>query len=197
MYADDTVLYISHPEHATAVQGLQEDLDSLAQWCVTNGILANTDKTKVMTFGSQTVLKNLPALDINIGGTSMAEVTSYKYLGITLDTHLNYNLHVTKIISSITAKLKLFRRMRGFLSIKAALLVYKGTILSILEYGDIVMYSTTVENRKHLQTLQNKGFCCAMGRGMETSTADLHTEANLLKLRFRKEKVGSAENWYC
>ena len=61
-------------------------------------------------------------------------------------------------------------------------------LISILEYGDIFMYATTVENRKRLQVLQNKGLRCAVGRGLETSTADIHTEANLLKLRFRREK---------
>ena len=142
----------------------------------------------VIKFGSQTALKKLPPLEIKIGGSTIGEVTSYKYLGITLDSHLNYNLHVTKILNSISAKLKLFRRMRGFLSVKAALLVYKGTILPILEYGNIFMYSTTTVNRRRLQTLQNRGLRCALGKGLEASTADLHSEANLLKLKFRREK---------
>ena len=188
MYADDTVLYISHPDYDTATKGLQEDLDALSRRCVQNGIQANTDKTKVMKFGSQNVLNRLPPLDIKIGGTDIGEVTSYKYLGITLDAHLNYSLHITLVISSITAKLKLFRRMRSFLSTKAALLVYKGTLLPILEYGDIFMYAASVENRKRLQILQNKGLQCALGSGIETSTADLHIQANLLKLKYRREK---------
>ena len=174
MYADDTVLYISHPNYDKAIEGLQEDLDSMSQWCDANGIKTNTDKTKVMNFGSQNVLNDLPPLEINIGGVAIKEVSSYKYLGITLDSQLNYNQHVAKIIRSVTVKLKLFRRMRSFLSTKAALLVFKGTLLPILEYGDIFFYATSVENRKRLQVLQNKGLHCALGKGIETSTAELH-----------------------
>ena len=65
---------------------------------MTNGIKAKADKTKVMVFGS----KNLPEFDVKIEGLS--KVSSYKYLGVTLDDQLNYNLHVNKIISSVTAK---------------------------------------------------------------------------------------------
>ena len=45
MYADDTVLYISHSNYATAVKGMQEDMDSLSAWCSENNIMANTEKT--------------------------------------------------------------------------------------------------------------------------------------------------------
>ena len=78
--------------------------------------------------------------------------------------------------------------MRGFLSTKAALLVYKATILPILEYGDIFLSATSVQNRKCLQVLQNKGLRCAFGKGIETRTTELHSEAKLLKLKYRREQ---------
>ena len=81
-----------------------------------------------------------------------------------------------------------FRRMRSFLNTKAALLVYKGMMLPVLEYGDIFLLGTSVDNRKRLQILQNKGLRCALNRGIETSTDDLHKEANLLKLKYRREQ---------
>ena len=115
-------------------------------------------------------------------------VNSYKYLGITLDQKLNYNLHVSRIISSVSAKLKQFQRMRSFLSVKAAILVYKGTILPLLEYGDVFLNAATVENRKKLQILQNKCLRCALNKGIETSSDELHKDAKLLKLKYRREQ---------
>ena len=67
-------------------------------------------------------------------------------------------------------------------------MVYKGMILPILEYGDVFLHSASVENRKRLQILQNKGLRCALCKDIDTSTVDLHTEANLLKLHFRREQ---------
>ena len=74
-----------------------------------------------------------------------------KYLGVTLDEHLNYNLHVKKLINSVTAKLKQFRRMRSFLNTKAAILVYKCMLLPMLEYGDVFLSATSAINKKRLQ----------------------------------------------
>ena len=188
MYADDTVLYTSHKDFDVSVRDLQEDIDSLALWCRTNGITANTDKTKVMVFGSKCSLAKLPNFEIKFGNVPLQTVSSYKYLGLTLDSQLNYNLHVSKIISSVTGKLKQFQRMRSFLSSKAAVMVYKGMILPILEYGDVFLHAATAENRKRLQILQNKGLRCALNRGIDTDTVELHREANLLKLHYRREQ---------
>ena len=77
--------------------------------------------------------------------------------------------------------------MRSFLSTKAALQVYKSMLVPVLEYGDILLSATTSGNRKKLQTLQNKGLQCALNKGLETSSDDLHQEAKLLKLQYRRE----------
>ena len=188
MYADDTVLYTSHSVYETAVKDMQSDLDSLSKWCLANNIVANTDKTKVMTFGTPTTISRLPPTVITFGNVPLKSVSSYKYLGVTLDKQLNYNLHVKKIIGTVTDKLKQFRRMRSFLNTKAALMVYKGMLLPILEYGDIFLSATTAENRKRLQILQNKGLRCALRRSSEYNSSDLHKEANLMKLKFRREQ---------
>ena len=115
-------------------------------------------------------------------------VSSYRYLGITLDKQLNYGLHVNRIVSSVSSKLKQFQQMRSFLTTNAAILVYKSMLLPILEYGDVFLSAASILNRKRLQVLQNRGLRCALGRGLETSNSDLHKGADLLKLRYRREQ---------
>ena len=111
MYADDTVLFTANPDFEESIRNLQNDMNSLNVWCNSNGIMANTEKTKVMVFGNSGMLKKVPPFEILLNGVQLQTVTAYKYLGITLDTQLSYNLHVNKIIGSITAKLKQFQRM--------------------------------------------------------------------------------------
>ena len=188
MYADDTVLYISGSDFDVAVKELQRDVDSLSQWCNRNGIMANVEKTKLMVFGSNNSLAKIPQFDIKFAGVALQKVTSYTYLGIPLDNRLTFNTYVNRIISSFTAKLKQFRRMRGFLSTRAALMVYKGMLLPILEYGDIFLMGTSIINRKRLQVLQNKGLRCALNQDQESNVRDLHRDANLLKLKYRREQ---------
>ena len=148
--------------------------------------MANTHKTKVMVFGSPSKLK--ANFEITFNGSPLQQVLSYKYLGVTLDSYLNYNLHVSKIIGSVTDKLKQFRKMRSFLDTKAAVLVYKSMLLPVLEYGDVFLSAASATNRKKLQVLQNKGLHCALNKGIETSNFELHAQANILKLKYRREQ---------
>ena len=188
LYADDTVLFTANRDFDVSINSLQEDINALAGWCCNNGIRANTEKTKVMVFGSPNKLKKLQEFQITFGTALLQTVTSYKYLGVTLDGQLNYNLHVNKIIGSVTSKLRQFKRMRTFLNTKAAILVYKSMLLPILEYGDVFLSASTDVNKRRLQILQNKGLRCALNKGIETSTNELHAEAHLLRLKFRREQ---------
>ena len=187
LYADDTVLYMAGNNFNCSVLAMQKDIDSISQWCVLNGITVNTEKSKVMVFGSNRTLGRLPPFEVKFGDLTLQSVCSYKYLGVTIDNQLNYNLHVNRIVASVSSKLKQFQRMRSFLTVKAALLIYKSMMLPILEYGDLFLSAATVKNRKRLQVLQNKGLRCALNAGSEMRTDDLHVEANLLKLEHRRE----------
>ena len=188
LYADDTVLFTADEFFGISVRKLQADLDALNVWCYENGIMANTDKTKVMVFGSQAVQRKIPQFEVQLDGTPLQKVSMYKYLGVTLDAGLTFNHQVGKTICSVTAKLKQFQRMRNFLNTNAALMVYKNMLLPILEYGDVFFSSASCLNKKRLQILQNKGLRCALNKGIEESITELHSEANLLQLKYRREQ---------
>ena len=163
------------------------DVNALSRWCLTNGIQMNVDKTELMMFGNQKKIDQLPKFEIKVENLPLSVTPSYKYLGITLDSQLNYNTHVQQVITSVANKLRQFRRMRFFLDTKTATLIYKNMILPVLEYGDIFMVGTSVENRKRLQILQNKGLRCALNKDRTTSREELHTEADLLRLKQRRD----------
>ena len=123
LYADDTVLYTASKNFDQSVCAMQNDINSISQWCKLNGISANTEKSKVMVLGTNRSLKLVPSYEIKFGDSLLSSVNSYKYLGVTIDCQLNYNLHVNKVIATFASKLKQFQRMRSFLNVKAALLV--------------------------------------------------------------------------
>ena len=187
MYADDTVLYTANKNFTKSVRFMQEDMSSISTWCARNGIRMNVDKTCSMLFGNPKRLKDLPPFEINLEGELVKKVNSYKYLGITLDGQLNFNKHIQRTIASTSLKLKQLRRMRYFLNVKAATLIYKNMILPVIEYGDLFLTGTTVCNRKRLQILQNKGLRCALGKDRDFSVSELHQEAKLLKLKYRRD----------
>ena len=84
MYADDTVIYTANTDFETSVVDLQTDMNSLANWCESNGLTVNTEKTKLMLFGSKHLLNKLPLFEIKFNDTVLQTVGSY--LGVTLDS---------------------------------------------------------------------------------------------------------------
>ena len=48
LYADETVLYISHNNLQTALQLLQCDLNKLVEWCTDNKVTINCKKNKIL-----------------------------------------------------------------------------------------------------------------------------------------------------
>ena len=188
LYADDTVLYTANPSFETSITNMCQDMCALRGWCGANGIQMNTEKTKLMLFGSTNGLSKLPPVNISLDGAPIHTVTNYKYLGITLDGQLNYSKHIRKLVSSASLKLKQFKRMRSFLNTKAATLVYKNMLLPMLEYGDIFLSGANMVDKKKLQVLQNKGLRCALNRDQFASTDELHEDVDLLKLKFRREQ---------
>ena len=61
-YVDDSKLFMSFPlvELDAAIEKLEQDLHSVAQWCCENHLLINPDKTKLLFLGTRQMLSRLP-----------------------------------------------------------------------------------------------------------------------------------------
>ena len=149
-------------------------VNNLLSWCAHNGIHINASKTKYMVFRGRKAVNppspNGQPLIINIHQQPLERVASYSYLGIWLDEQFNFNKHATSIISRTTAKQYQLRRLRYLLNDKAVIMIYKNMTLPIVEYGNICMSSTMKQNRKRLQTLQNKARKCALKKDKRYNT---------------------------
>ena len=106
-----------------------------------------------------------------------------------MDPALTFDKHINQIIGRVADKIKQLRRMRSFLNTTAATLVYKNMVLPILEYGDIFLTAATKENRDKMQTLQNKALRIALQVDKYCDTDLLHAEANLSRLKGRRQHL--------
>ena len=185
-YADDTVLYSKKKSLTQASIELQEDLNDLADWCTENEIYINLDKTKTMFFGSKVRINNLDLPEFSIKNCPIERATTYTYLGLKLDEQLTLETHANVLVKRVSDKVYQLKKIRSFVTKKAALMIYKNMILPILEYGDIFIHSASQKIRKRLQILQNKALRCALSKDKLYDTEELHREAKLLKLKDRR-----------
>ena len=189
LYEDDTVIYSTAKNRDAIKTRLQNDMDNLSQWCARNKLTINTNKTKIMIFGNTKKSRDkLENLDINFEGKALNQVTSYNYLGVKLDQRLNYDLHAKATIQKVADKIAYLRKVRRFVNKKAALSIYKNMILSIMEYGNILLASGSAVNKKKLQILQNRALKCALGLGPLTHTDAVHKLAQLYTLSARRKQ---------
>ena len=184
MYADDSTLFDSDPNI------LQFKLDRVYNWCQTNLLTLNIRKTKWMLVGSQRQ-RSISQDKFEIAGTQLERVTSYKYLGLLLDEHLDFREQRTKTINHVQSKLTLFAKIRVFLTTTAAETVYKTMILPLLDYADFLYDQGIIYSNKKLQRLQNRGLRIIYNQHLkkyddQLSMDVLHQMAKLSRLKYRR-----------
>ena len=123
----------------------------------------------------------------------MERVDKFKYLGIVLDSGLNFEVHVKYLKSKLYAKIKLLGRVRGLLDRNTALTIYKTLILPVLDYCDHIYYGISANDKEVLQRLQNCAFRSILKVDTYTHTSDTHNILNMDRLDDRCKKHVSVQ----
>ena len=186
LYADDTVIY---HQNKTC---LQDNLKTIAKWCNANLLTINVKKSHWMKMKVCTDQEeDLQQPKFKICGSELTKVDVYKYLGLHIDSSLNFQNHHKKMISNVNSKLLHFRRIRSLINQKAALLIYKCTILPVMEYADFIQDQGVVYINKSVQKLQNFGLSIAFNQHRlpyyeRDSSETLHMNAKVFRLVQRR-----------
>ena len=186
LFADDTVLYVSSHDTQLAHTMVQADLNRLSQWCNVNQLTVNVKKTKSVLFGTKKYLDIDRQPNLTLNNESIEYITHYKYLGIELDNNLNYKLHANNVYNLVAHKIYLLSKIRGFVSNKVALLIYKTKILPYLDYGDIFYMNTNIGILNKRQKLQNKALKICINPPWRTETDMVHNYTKIAKLDHRR-----------
>lgn len=119
LYADDTTLFASHTDYATAITTARSLLETASNWFKDNKLVLNESKTQEITFS----LKN----DVH--------VNSVKLLGFNLDSKLVWDDHVNMLCIRLSRVLYLLRRLKNELPVDFVKLAYYAFFHSHLTYG--------------------------------------------------------------
>ena len=159
LYADDTVLNISHLDYNLAITLLQNDLNSVYNWCDSNKLTINCKKTKYCLYGMRSIVLKARMLNINLSLNNqiLEQVCSYKYLGLILDEHLTYKKHIKEMNKVISHKLYLMSKIRKYLTEQACIDIFKTMVLSVIEYCDIIYGGTSQGNLSTIDKLFYRG----------------------------------------
>ena len=95
-------------------------LQKLSVWCKLNGMLLNTEKTKVMliTTSQKRLHLHNSILNLTFNNDSLKNIDNDKVLGIYIDNNLTWSIHTQFIAKKISSNLWLLSKLKDYLSLE-------------------------------------------------------------------------------
>ena len=137
IYADDATLYSKCDRASDLWQQLElaseleSDLQDTVDWGKKWLVDFNAGKTQLVSFDRS---NNNGSIDVKMEGSILEERSSFKMLGLTFSSELDWGSYIISIAKSASKKMGALLRFMKFLSPEVALYLYKSTIGPCMEY---------------------------------------------------------------
>jgi hypothetical protein len=136
-YVDDTT--VLHAVNRNNADSLQSSAEYLSKWASENNMIFNTKKTKELVFHFGKGQCDFPS--VKIGNDVIERVFEAKILGVTIQSDLKWNSHISNMIKKANKRLYLLRLCkRAGLSDSDLICIFITLIRSILEYCCVVWH---------------------------------------------------------
>lgn len=180
LYADDTTIYSSHKSIAVLLQNLNVDLKNVSDWCSRNCLHINPTKTTFVIFHSP--LSKVPPVVLTMGDNEIPVTNSARFLGVTLDEHLKYNIHVHSLMHKVSFGIHVIIKSRNYFERPIIRSLYHSFIHSHLSYCVSSWANTYFCHLDSLQRLQNQAIRLMTFSNVFTPSKPLYQNLNILPL---------------
>ena len=136
MFADDILIYGSSniKEALQLCSKLSLCSDIVKDWLVTNDLILNASKTKLMWCHSSRLALSLARDPIRFCDQLVIPVSSVRYLGVILDCHMTLSKNISLTVSSCFSQLRRIRSIRKCLTAELTLTLVNYLVLSRVDY---------------------------------------------------------------
>ena len=110
------------------------DLKNLCKWLRANKISLNTSKTELLVFKHPNKIINYD-FKIKMNGKKLYPSKFVKYLGILIDTQLNFSYHINSISNKLGRAIGMLSKIRHYVTKDTLRSIYFGIFSSVLIYG--------------------------------------------------------------
>ena len=131
LFADDICYYrpvISEDD----LLAVQVDVDLIREWISKKKLRLNVGKTKAMLISRKRVV---PVLSLKLDDHAIAQVSSFKFLGITIASDLSWGCHISNTCCKAKRFLGFLYRYFHLADSKCLARLYKSLVLPMLDYG--------------------------------------------------------------
>lgn len=184
LYADDTTLYATGANPSEIQTNLQNDIYSIQKWCTLNNMMINPNKSKCMLIGSKQKIKNIN-LNLKIDNNAIENVTSHKILGLYIDKHLQWKVHIDKTCSKISSKITLLKKISNYLTFDMKKLFHNSYILTTFDYCCTIWGSANKTNLTKVNVLQKRAAKVILQKPNRTPSKELFLQLKWLSFNNR------------
>ena len=201
-YADDTTLYSKCDQASDLWQQLdlaselESDLRDTVDWDRKWLVDFNAGKTQLVSFDWS---KNTGAIDVKMDRSVLEEKTSFKVLGLTFSSKLDWGSYIVSIAKTAFKKIGALIHSMKFLSTEVALYLYESTIRACMEHCCHFWAGAPSCYLELLDKLQ-KRICRTFGPSLAASLEPLAHRRNVASLslycRYYVGRYYSWLNWF-
>jgi hypothetical protein len=168
---------------------------ALTSWFLFNGLQLNPSKSEVILVGSKAKCRSaLSSLGfiispddslttgVNVAGSFVPLLSSTKILGVTFDSALSFDIHISEICRVANFHLRALSHIRQYLTTSSANLIACSIVGSRLDYCNALFSGLSAYNIHRLQLVQNRAARIVLGVGRRVSAEPLLRELHWLPI---------------
>ena len=182
LFADDTSLFHTHDNFESLIKETNQELTRISTWLTTNKLVLNISKTNYIIFTSKGKSYNKNVSNIKIDGNNIQQVSKTKFLGIVIEEHLNWALHISHLCNIIARNVGILQQLRYFIPTYVLKMLYHSLILSHLQYCTLLWANSYRSHLHKLRLLQKKAIRIISNTDYLAHSSKLFLNLKLLKL---------------
>jgi hypothetical protein len=187
-YADDTQIYIAATKEdlSSRIGLLEQCTNRVHSWLLQNGLQLNPLKSEAIHFTTSRGRQRADDVtSVTVSDATIKTATTVKSLGVTLDSHLTFDQHVTSVCKSCHFHVRALRHVRASLPYDVAKTVACSIVGSRLDYCNSLFVGMSTSNFAKLQLVQNSLARAVLKRTRFASATSALVELHWLPVEYR------------
>ena len=187
-YADDNHLCNGRRSVDDLKSVLEQDALQAINWFTDNYMDANPEKFQFIAMDRHGHIE----LSMSISDNTIISSNMMKVLGVTLDSKLSFDKHISNICNKASAQIQVLKRMSRYLNQTSRIQIYQSFIIANFNYCPVAWIFCGTRNSKKLEKLQQRALRFVFS-DYKSSYEDLLRRGNFLSLAALRIKFMAIE----
>ena len=156
MYADDQhfQIYEAGKDLANVKSSLSRNAEKVSKWYEDNMLKGNYSKYKTMAMQNKGEITN-PIMSIQ--GIEIESTEKLNFLGVTIDSELNFNHHINNVCKKGSQRIGVLMRLKNLIPTEAKLQLFRAAISPHFTYCHLTWHFCKANDTRKLERVQERG----------------------------------------